>query len=126
MRRARRGNRTVRLLPVCIVLDGSRLSVTMSNNGHTTMNPNPVQTLGTNRNGGTTPPAQTSRFPSLDDEYTKAELHNGIVMFADIREFSSYMDSNSDYRISLLAALLVAIDRGQRRGSLHPVRQGAR
>lgn len=44
-----------------------------------------------------------SRFPGLEDEYVKAELHNGIVMFADIREFSSYMDANSDYAISLLA-----------------------
>ena len=44
-----------------------------------------------------------SRFPGLEDEYVKAELHNGIVIFADIREFSSYMDSNSDYAISLLA-----------------------
>jgi len=39
----------------------------------------------------------------LEDEYIKAELHNGIVMFADIRDFSSYMDANSDYAISLLA-----------------------
>src|SRR5437016_7556862 len=46
---------------------------------------------------------EVSRFPSLEDEYVKAELHNGIVMFADIREFSSYMDANSDYAISLLA-----------------------
>ena len=44
-----------------------------------------------------------SRFPGLEDDYVKAELHNGIVIFADIREFSSYMDSNSDYAISLLA-----------------------
>jgi class 3 adenylate cyclase len=44
-----------------------------------------------------------SRFPGLEDEYVKAELHNGIVIFADIREFSSYMDANSDYAISLLA-----------------------
>ncbi len=43
------------------------------------------------------------RFPSLQDEYVKAELHNGIVLFADIRGFSSYMDANSDYAISLLA-----------------------
>jgi class 3 adenylate cyclase len=43
------------------------------------------------------------RFPGLEDEYVKAELHNGIVIFADIREFSSYMDANSDYAISLLA-----------------------
>jgi len=46
---------------------------------------------------------ETSRFPGLEDEYIKAELHNGIVMFADIRGFSSYMDANSDYAISLLA-----------------------
>jgi class 3 adenylate cyclase len=44
-----------------------------------------------------------SRFPGLEDEYTKAELHNGIVVFADIRDFTSYMDANSDYAISLLA-----------------------
>jgi class 3 adenylate cyclase len=44
-----------------------------------------------------------SRFPGLDDDYVKAELHNGIVVFADIREFTSYMDANSDYAISLLA-----------------------
>jgi class 3 adenylate cyclase len=44
-----------------------------------------------------------SRFPGLEDEYVRAELHNGIVMFADIRDFSSYMDANSDYAISLLA-----------------------
>src|SRR5215475_6239012 len=51
-------------------------------------------------------PAQNngiSRFPGLEDEYVKAELHNGIVLFADIRDFSSYMDANSDYAISLLA-----------------------
>src|SRR5579859_7215076 len=51
-------------------------------------------------------PAQNngvSRFPGLEDEYVKAELHNGIVVFADIREFTSYMDANSDYAISLLA-----------------------
>lgn len=47
--------------------------------------------------------APPSRFPGLEDEYVKAELHNGIVVFADIREFTSYMDSNSDYAISLLA-----------------------
>ncbi len=46
---------------------------------------------------------EVARFPSLEDEYVKAELHNGIVMFADIRDFSSYMDANSDYAISLLA-----------------------
>jgi class 3 adenylate cyclase len=55
-----------------------------------------------------TSPAQVSttavsRFPGLEDEYVKAELHNGIVVFADIREFTSYMDANSDYAISLLA-----------------------
>jgi class 3 adenylate cyclase len=44
-----------------------------------------------------------SRFPGLEDEYVKAELHNGMVVFADIREFTSYMDGNSDYAISLLA-----------------------
>jgi class 3 adenylate cyclase len=47
--------------------------------------------------------ATVSRFPGLEDEYVKAELHNGIVVFADIREFTSYMDANSDYAISLLA-----------------------
>ena len=47
--------------------------------------------------------AIVSRFPGLEDEYVKAELHNGIVVFADIREFTSYMDANSDYAISLLA-----------------------
>jgi class 3 adenylate cyclase len=47
--------------------------------------------------------AAASRFPGLEDEYVKAELHNGIVVFADIREFTSYMDANSDYAISLLA-----------------------
>jgi class 3 adenylate cyclase len=44
-----------------------------------------------------------ARFPGLEDEYVKAELHNGMVVFADIREFTSYMDANSDYAISLLA-----------------------
>jgi class 3 adenylate cyclase len=44
-----------------------------------------------------------SRFAGLEDEYVKAELHNGIVVFADIRDFTSYMDANSDYAISLLA-----------------------
>ena len=44
-----------------------------------------------------------SRFPGLEDEYVKAEWHNGIVVFADIRDFTSYMDANSDYAISLLA-----------------------
>src|SRR5260370_18927873 len=47
--------------------------------------------------------AAASRFPGLEAEYVKAELHNGIVVFADIREFTSYMDANSDYAISLLA-----------------------
>jgi class 3 adenylate cyclase len=47
--------------------------------------------------------AAVSRFPGLEDEYVKAELHNGIVVFADIRDFTSYMDANSDYAISLLA-----------------------
>ena len=47
--------------------------------------------------------AALSRFPGLEDEYVKAELHNGIVIFADIRDFTSYMDANSDYAISLLA-----------------------
>ena len=56
----------------------------------------PVSTVQANLNG-------VSRFPGLEDEYVKAELHNGIVVFADIREFTSYMDANSDYAISLLA-----------------------
>ncbi len=47
--------------------------------------------------------AAVSRFPGLEDDYVKAELHNGIVVFADIRDFTSYMDANSDYAISLLA-----------------------
>ena len=54
------------------------------------------------RNGQVNP-VPASRFAGLDDDYIKAELHNGIVMFADIRDFSSYMDANSDYAISLLA-----------------------
>lgn len=55
-------------------------------------------------NGSSTGHTTTfTRFPGLDDEYVKAELHNGIVVFADIREFTSYMDANSDYAISLLA-----------------------
>jgi class 3 adenylate cyclase len=49
------------------------------------------------------PATVVSRFPGLEDEYVKAELHNGIVVFADIRDFTSYMDANSDYAISLLA-----------------------
>ncbi len=48
-------------------------------------------------------PVALARFPGLEDEYVKAELHNGIVVFADIRDFTSYMDANSDYAISLLA-----------------------
>jgi class 3 adenylate cyclase len=56
-----------------------------------------------NGSATTEKPASVSRFPGLEDEYVKAELHNGIVLFADIREFSSYMDANSDYAISLLA-----------------------
>jgi len=44
-----------------------------------------------------------ARFPGLEDDYVKAELHNGIVVFADIRDFTAYMDANSDYAISLLA-----------------------
>ena len=54
-------------------------------------------------NGAQEKVRDSSRFPGLEDEYTKAELHNGIVLFADIRGFSSYMDANSDYAISLLA-----------------------
>src|SRR6266568_587010 len=59
-----------------------------------------VDPVSTAQAGNTT---SVSRFPGLEDEYVKAELHNGIVVFADIREFSSYMDANSDYAISLLA-----------------------
>ncbi len=56
-------------------------------------------------NGGTVQDrtVEPARFPGLQDDYVKAELHNGIVLFADIRGFSSYMDANSDYAISLLA-----------------------
>jgi len=54
-------------------------------------------------NGAQTHTNGASRFPGLEDEYVKAELHNGIVVFADIRDFTSYMDANSDYAISLLA-----------------------
>lgn len=60
---------------------------------HTVDSPSP------NRENG----VPLGRFPGLEDEYVKAELHNGIVVFADIREFTSYMDANSDYAISLLA-----------------------
>ena len=56
-----------------------------------------------NTNGSSNGTNGVARFPGLEDEYVKAELHNGIVIFADIREFTSYMDANSDYAISLLA-----------------------
>lgn len=59
-----------------------------------------------------------SRFPGLEDEYVKAELHNGIVLFADIRDFSSYMDANSDYAISLLACFRRILSRHLSAGSL--------
>jgi class 3 adenylate cyclase len=59
-----------------------------------------------------------SRFPTLDDEYVKAELHNGIVLFADIRDFSSYIDANSDYAISLLACFRRVLSRHLSAGSL--------
>src|ERR1051326_6111884 len=73
----------------------------MSNNGE---HPNPDQKPQADSPAPVHEKAvEVSRFPSLEDEYVKAELHNGIVMFADIREFSSYMDANSDYAISLLA-----------------------
>src|SRR5689334_2828747 len=65
--------------------------------GESTRKPTADTTTVQNSNNG------VSRFPGLEDEYVKAELHNGIVVFADIREFTSYMDSNSDYAISLLA-----------------------
>lgn len=55
------------------------------------------------RGNGGEKSVEVLKFPGLQDEYVKAELHNGIVMFADIRGFSSYMDANSDYAISLLA-----------------------
>lgn len=73
----------------------------MSNYGQTTLVPPGKSRVDLNGDGEKTAPV--SKFPSLEDEYIKAELHNGIVMFADIRDFSSYMDSNSDYAISLLA-----------------------
>jgi class 3 adenylate cyclase len=63
----------------------------------------PRKTLVDTNNGAPENTTIVSRFPGLEDEYVKAELHNGIVVFADIREFTSYMDSNSDYAISLLA-----------------------
>lgn len=67
-------------------------------------NPNlPIKSKADVALAGQEKPAPVSKFPSLEDEYIKAELHNGIVMFADIRDFSSYMDANSDYAISLLA-----------------------
>lgn len=59
-----------------------------------------------------------SRFPTLEDEYVKAELHNGIVLFADIRDFSSYMDANSDYAISLLACFRRVLSQHLSAGSL--------
>jgi class 3 adenylate cyclase len=62
--------------------------------------------------------AAVSRFPTLEDEYIKAELHNGIVLFADIREFSSYMDANSDYAISLLACFRRVLSQHLSAGSL--------
>ena len=64
---------------------------------------NPPQKATVDRPNGTEKTSESSKFPSLQDEYVKAELHNGIVMFADIRGFSSYIDANSDYAISLLA-----------------------
>lgn len=73
----------------------------MSNFGQTTLVPPGKSRVDLNGDGEK--PAPVSKFPSLEDEYIKAELHNGIVMFADIRDFSSYMDANSDYAISLLA-----------------------
>lgn len=72
----------------------------MSDNGEPT---NPPQKSTVERTSIAEKPLEISRFPSLEDEYVKAELHNGIVMFADIRGFSSYIDANSDYAISLLA-----------------------
>lgn len=63
----------------------------------------PRKAAGDSTNGAPAASVPPSRFPGLEDEYVKAELHNGIVVFADIREFTSYMDGNSDYAISLLA-----------------------
>lgn len=73
----------------------------MSNNGDS--GAPPLKPAGDAAGNGQEKTPAASRFPGLEDEYVKAELHNGIVMFADIRGFSSYMDSNSDYAISLLA-----------------------
>jgi class 3 adenylate cyclase len=72
----------------------------MSDNGEAA---NPPQKGTAERINGAEKTGELSKFPSLQDEYVKAELHNGIVMFADIRGFSSYIDANSDYAISLLA-----------------------
>lgn len=62
--------------------------------------------------------AAPSRFPTLEDDFVKTELHNGIVLFADIRDFSSYMDANSDYAISLLACFRRVLSRHLSAGSL--------
>lgn len=70
-------------------------------------------------------PAALSRFPTLEDEFVKTELHNGIVLFADIRDFSSYMDANSDYAISLLACFRRVLSRHLSAGSLR-VNEGDR
>jgi class 3 adenylate cyclase len=72
----------------------------MSDNGEA---PNSPQKATVDRSIIVDKTMELSRFPSLEDEYVKAELHNGIVMFADIRGFSTYIDVNSDYAISLLA-----------------------
>ena len=64
------------------------------------------------------PARVVSRFPTLEDEYVKTELHNGIVLFADIRDFSSYMDANSDYAISLLACFRRVLSRHLSAGTL--------
>jgi class 3 adenylate cyclase len=69
----------------------------------TAQSTNPQNTQADTANTAESKIVTISRFPGLEDEYIRAELHNGIVMFADIREFSSYMDANSDYAISLLA-----------------------
>lgn len=75
-------------------------SINISDNGEAA---NPLQKGIVDRTAVSDRTSEVSRFPSLEDEYVKAELHNGIVMFADIRGFSSYIDANSDYAISLLA-----------------------
>src|SRR5689334_10441606 len=73
----------------------------MSDNGES--NNRPDKPAANHASPASEKAADMPRFPGLQDEYVKAELHNGIVLFADIRGFSSYIDANSDYAISLLA-----------------------